>query len=72
MSGGGCSIATNPRQLVGVFANDNRVDGQSAFEVAPEKPHTDSANYLSTFHKLAERYQAETGKKISDLNSECE
>lgn len=72
MSGGGCVIENNPRELIGIFANDNRVDGQSAFEVAPEKQYTESANYLSTFHKLAQRYEAETGKKLSNLNDECE
>lgn len=73
MSGGGCSTSQNPNELVGLFANDNSVQGHSAIAIDTEKVIEQGANFLSGFHKLAARYSEENGgKSIADLDKECE
>ena len=72
MSGGGCVVQSNPRELVGLIANENSANGKSAINVQPSTATTDGANYLSAFHELDKRYTSETGKKLSDLDKECD
>lgn len=75
MSGGGCSVPTNPRELVGLFANNNSIDGKSAIKINPELPVKQDANYLAGFQRLEQRYNAEnalTGKTLATLENECE
>lgn len=73
MSGGGCIVATHPRELVGAFSNNNGINGHSAIALDPEFITEQGANYLSGFHKLHKRYsQAHGGKKLSDLDMECD
>lgn len=72
MSGGGCSTSANPKELVGVFAAKNSMSGHSAVEVTAKTVDTKSANFLSSFQHLAERYKQATHKDIADLDSECE
>lgn len=73
MSGGGCVMATNPRELVGAFSNNNGVNGHSAIALNPKIIVEQGPNHLSGFHRLHERYsQAHGGKKLSDLDAECE
>lgn len=73
MSGGGCVIETNRTELVGVFSNNNGTNGHSAIALDPKLITKQGANYLSGFHKLHKRYsQAHGGKKLSDLDAECD
>ncbi len=72
MSGGGCVSPSNPRELIGLLAKDNRGSGNSAFHVAPGRALSITSNFIASFHKLAERYKAETNKEISNLEAECE
>ena len=72
MSGGGCSTASNPRELLGVFAYKNSRSGISAIEVTAETVDAKSANFLSSFQYLAERYKKATEKDIADLDKECD
>lgn len=72
MSGGGCSMTSNPKELVGLFAERNSASGSAAVEVSPRTAEQNGANYLSSFQNLAERYKQSTGKDIADLDKECE
>ena len=72
MSGGGCSTTSNPRELLGVFADKNSRSGISAIDVTAETVDTKSANFLSSFQHLAERYKKATKKDIADLDRECD
>ncbi len=72
MSGGGCAMTSNPRELVGLFAERNSASGSAAVEVSVRTAETNSANFLSPFQNLAERYKHSTGKDIADLDKECE
>ncbi|OYZ24255.1 MAG: hypothetical protein B7Y39_02185 [Bdellovibrio sp. 28-41-41] len=72
MSGGGCVVSSNPKELVGVFAAGNSATGHSAVEVTAKTADAKSANFLSSFQHLAERYKQATHKDIADLDSECE
>ena len=68
MSGGGCVISNNPRELVGLFSNDNNSDGKSAIEINKGNAIKNGANFLSGFHNLEQRYHAKTGKRLADLD----
>lgn len=73
MSGGGCAMVTNPGELVGAFSNNNGVDGHSAIALDPKIIVEQGPNHLSGFHRLHQRYsQAHGGKKLSDLDAECD
>lgn len=72
MSGGGCVASSNPQELVGVFAAKNSLTGHSAVEVTAKTADAKSANFLSSFQHLAERYKKATNKDIADLDKECE
>lgn len=72
MSGGGCVASSNPQELVGVFAAGNSSTGHSAVEVTAKTADAKSANFLSSFQHLAERYKQATKKDIADLDKECE
>lgn len=75
MSGGGCVVASNPRELVGVFAKGNSGTGRSAVDVKVETEMESGANYLSAFQKLEQRYNAENArfnKTLSELDKECD
>ena len=72
MSGGGCVLPTRPQELVGIFANFNRVDGISAIDITYEKADANGSNYISMFNKLAARYASDTGKSIHQLDNECD
>lgn len=72
MSGGGCAIASKPTELVGLFANPNKVGGRAAIDITPGKAIATGANFLSNFHVLEKRYFQKTGKHLSDLDKECD
>ncbi len=72
MSGGGCVAASKPNELVGIFADKNSATGHAAVEVTARTADAKSANFLSPFQQLAERYAQATGKDIANLDSECE
>ncbi len=72
MSGGGCVASSNPQELVGVFAAKNSLTGHSAVEVTAKTADAKSANFLSSFQHLAERYKKATNKDIADLDKECD
>tara|TARA_B110001454_G_C12723340_1_gene436858 strand:- start:74527 stop:75561 length:1035 start_codon:yes stop_codon:yes gene_type:complete len=72
MSGGGCVASAKPNELIGVFAAGNSATGHSAVEVTAKTADTKSANFLSSFQTLAERYKQATNKDIADLDKECE
>lgn len=77
MSGGGCVIPDKPRVLVGMFANDNKSTGKPVVDITRDRNFSQNqnyktANFLSAFHDLSVRYFAETGKKLQDLDKECD
>lgn len=73
MSGGGCADSSNPRMLVGLYANDNKSGGDAAIYIDPNNVFSHHPNYLAPFHKLAERYAKATGgKRLSELDSQCD
>lgn len=72
MSGGGCISSSNPQELVGVFAAKNSATGHSAIEISEKNADERSANFLSSFQNLAQRYKKATNKDIADLDKECD
>ena len=72
MSGGGCVMPTNARELVGVFSKDNKGGGNPAIYVTPSNIASHAPNYLSSFHELSERYMRTTGKRLDNLDRECD
>jgi hypothetical protein len=72
MSGGGCALSSASSMLVGLFANDNKRDGKPAVAITPDRIRSHKPNYLASFHKLRARYEAETGKRLSKIDEECE
>ncbi len=68
MSGGGCTLADSPTELVGLNANDNRANGKALITTDTVK----DSNFLSGFQNLDERLFAEKGIHISDLDKQCD
>lgn len=73
ISGGGCVLPNNPKELVGVFANDNNSNGLSAISLDPEIIAEQGANYISGFSQLSKRFSESHGnrKQLADLDADC-
>lgn len=72
MSGGGCALQSSPDQLVGIFAAKNSATGHSAILITAQNADKMSANFISPFQTLSERYSAATGKSLERLDEECD
>ena len=72
MSGGGCVLASAPTELIGIYAAKNSLTGHSAILASARTADERSLNFLSPLDHLAERYRAATGKRIEDLDKECD
>ncbi len=72
MSGGGCVLASAPTELIGIYAEKNSLTGHSAILASARTADERSLNFLSPLDHLAERYRAATGKRIEDLDKECD
>ena len=72
MSGGGCVLGSAPQELIGIYSRKNSLTGISAVLGSAETADERSLNFLSPLDHLAERYRAATGKRIEDLDKECD
>jgi hypothetical protein len=72
MSGGGCVLASAPTELIGIYADKNSLTGHPAILGSAQNADERSLNFLSPLDHLAERYRATTGKRIEDLDKECD
>lgn len=74
MSGGGCSTDVNSKELIGLFSKGNKLGGKPVFNVAPNSEFSHTANYLSSFHVIADRYKKEHkfNKTLSNLEEACD
>jgi len=71
MSGGGCVMGSAPQELIGIYAAKNSLTGNSAILGSAQTADDRSLNFLTPLDHLAERYRAATGKRIEDLDKEC-
>ena len=72
MSGGGCVLGSASQELIGIYSKKNSLQGISAVLGSAETADERSLNFLSPLDHLAERYRAATGKRIEDLDKECD
>jgi hypothetical protein len=72
MSGGGCALGSVPQELIGIFADKNSATGHAAIIGSAKNADERSLNFLTPLDHLAERYRAATGKRIEDLDKECD
>jgi hypothetical protein len=72
MSGGGCVLTAAPTELIGIYAAKNSLTGNAAILGSAQTADERSLNFLSPLNHLAERYRAATGKRIEDLDKECD
>ncbi len=72
MSGGGCVMGSAPQELIGIYAAKNSATGHAAILASAQTADERSLNFLTPLDHLAERYRAATGKRIEDLDKECD
>lgn len=72
MSGGGCVMGSASQELIGIYSRKNSLTGISAVLGSAEVADERRLNFLSPLDHLAERYRAATGKRIEDLDKECD
>ncbi|MBT9610834.1 MAG: hypothetical protein WAP57_15545 [Aquabacterium commune] len=72
MSGGGCVSASAPQELIGLYSSGGSATGHAAILASAQTADERSLNFLTPLDHLAERYRAATGKRIEDLDKECD
>ena len=72
MSGGGCVLGSAPQELIGIYTGKGSLTGIPAVLGSAETADERKLNFLSPLDHLAERYRAATGKRIEDLDKECD
>jgi len=72
MSGGGCALATAPQELIGIYADSSSATGHAVIMAPAQTADARNLNFLTPLDHLAERYRAATGKRIEDLDKECD
>ena len=72
MSGGGCVLGSAPQELIGIYTGKGSLLGIPAVIGSAETGDERKLNFLTPLDHLAERYRAATGKRIEDLDKECD